>query len=185
LCSLGQAQILIQQEKAGYRRLGPDAPKPALAQAAGATTAGAGRPFPLPRSQTRPARGRKAGGTGRRQVGRPGNSRLPPTTSGRERVKMRPGVGPSSFPPLTTRAHSRRRPRAPSSSRPGAAVLPSLLPLGGSLTIVIVADFLLAASLTVRHGPAGHRRLPAPAPPPLLLPPRLGGETQGLRGGEG
>jgi len=35
-----------------------------------------------------------------------------------------------------------------------------------NITIVIVADFLLAASLTVRHGLSGHRRLRAPAPPP-------------------
>lgn len=35
-----------------------------------------------------------------------------------------------------------------------------------NITIIVVADFLLAASLTVRHGLPGHRRLPAPAPPP-------------------
>lgn len=33
------------------------------------------------------------------------------------------------------------------------------------ITIVVVADFLLAASLTVRHGLPGHRSLWAPAPP--------------------
>lgn len=35
-----------------------------------------------------------------------------------------------------------------------------------NITIVVVADFLLAASLTVRHGLPGHRRLRTPAPPP-------------------
>lgn len=33
-----------------------------------------------------------------------------------------------------------------------------------NITVVVVADFFFAASLTVRHGLPGHRRLRAPPP---------------------
>lgn len=51
---------------------------------------------------------------------------------------------------------------------------PPTLPPARRLTIIVVADFLLAASLTVRHGLPGHRRLRLLLSLLLLLlPPRL------------
>ena len=51
-----------------------------------------------------------------------------------------------------------------------------------NITIVVVADFLLAASLTVRHGLPDHRhlRLLLWLLLLLLLLPQLGGERRGL-----
>lgn len=60
---------------------------------------------------------------------------------------------------------------------------PPTLPPARCLTIIVVADFLLAASLTVRHGLPGHRRLRLLLLLLLLLlPPRLRrGEKAGVK----
>lgn len=52
-----------------------------------------------------------------------------------------------------------------------------------NITIVVVADFLLAASLTVRHGLPGHRRLRAPAPPAAAAAARRGEKRAGAKVG--
>lgn len=96
---------------------------------------------------------------------------LPPKDRGRNGLRC----GRASIPPPphpSARCHPPRRPPAP----PPGPARPPCRPL----TIVVVADFLFAASLTVRHGLPGLRRLRAPPPAAVAAAPAPRGEKRAV-----